>query len=91
MKSSLSLMAVTATNMSGQNYGTEIIDFANIYKLETTRITIKLFDQLVIEGLKFCRRLYLTAILLDFALNVLLSSLSALSVLSGAGIIVENK
>ena len=46
-------MAVTATNMSGQNYGTEIIDFANIYKLETTRITIKLFDQLVIEGSKF--------------------------------------
>ena len=53
MKSSLSLIAVTATNMSGQNYGTEIIDFANIYKLETTRITIKLFDQLVIEGSKF--------------------------------------
>ena len=53
MKSLLSLMAVTATNMSGQNYGTEIIDFANIYKLETTWITIKLFDQLVIEGLKF--------------------------------------
>ena len=53
MKSSLSLMAVTATNMSGQNYGTEIIDFANICKLETTRITIKLFDQLFIEGSKF--------------------------------------
>ena len=48
-------MAVTATNMSGQNYGTEIIDFANIYKLETTRITIKLFDQLVIEGSRFAR------------------------------------
>ena len=53
MKSSLSLTAVTATNMSGQNYGTEMIDFANIYKLKTTRITIKLFDQLVTKGSKF--------------------------------------
>ena len=39
--------------MSGQNYGTEIIDFANIYKLITTWITMKLFGKLAIEGSKF--------------------------------------
>ena len=39
-----------ATNTSGQNYGTKIINFANIYKLVTT---MKLFDNLVIEGPKF--------------------------------------
>ena len=42
-----------ATNTSGQNYGTEIIDFANIYKLVTTQITMKLFDNLVIKVLQF--------------------------------------
>ena len=37
---------------------------------------MKLFDQLVIEGSKFRGKLYLTAILLDFMSNVLLSSVS---------------
>ena len=52
-----------ATNTSGQNYGIEIIDFANNYKLVTTRITMKLFHNLVIEGSKIAGILYLTGII----------------------------
>ena len=54
---------------------------ANIYKLVTTRITMKLISA---RSLK-------PAILFDFVSNALLSCLSVLFVLSSAGIIVGNK
>ena len=55
-----------ATNTSGQNYGIEMIDFANIYKLVTTRITIKPISSQLLKP----------AILFDLALKALLSSFS---------------
>ena len=58
-----------------------MIDFASIYKLVKTRIMMKL----ILAGL------VKPAILFNFMLNILLGSLSVLSVSSGAGIIVENK
>ena len=77
MKSSLSLIAV-----DGYKYvRTKLWHFTNICKLVTKWVTMKLITT---RSLK-------PAILFDFASNVMLSSLSVLSVSSGTGIKVENK